>query len=61
MNINDLNWFRVEESFDCPNCGGKMIGDGYTCVYHCENADEELYYDHEPDSNPVYCEIKDEK
>jgi len=39
----------------CKNCGGTMIGDGYTTILHCEFADEELYRDKEPDTSPVYC------
>lgn len=37
-----------------------MEGDGYTQVYHCEFADEELWYDVEPDANPVYCKVRDD-
>lgn len=38
----------------CKNCGGTMVGDGYTMVLHCEFAfiDHSLY---EPDAEPVYC------
>jgi len=43
----------------CPNCGGTMEGDGYTEVMHCENADYEAYFDHEPDASPVYCQFKE--
>jgi ribosomal protein L37AE/L43A len=39
----------------CPKCGGDIDGDGYTEVYHCENAEYDDYYDHEPDANVVYC------
>lgn len=39
----------------CPNCGGDIIGDGYNEVYHCEFAEYESYYDHEPDAGIVYC------
>jgi len=38
----------------CPICGGDIIGDGYTMVLHCENA--ELPLDVEPDANPIFCE-----
>lgn len=43
----------------CPNCGGTMIGDGYTLVRHCETVDVsgECY---EPDCNPIYCNPIDE-
>lgn len=37
----------------CPVCGGTMVGDGYTMVIHCENA--ELPVDAEPDAEPVFC------
>jgi len=45
-------------SIACINCGGEMIGDGYTSVDHCENADDQLYEFHEPDAGPVYCEFE---
>lgn len=41
---------------NCTNCGGTMVGDGYTAILHCENAAENRYQFHEPDANPVYCE-----
>jgi hypothetical protein len=37
----------------CPHCGGDIIGDGYTTVCHCENADVPL--DAEPDSHTIFC------
>lgn len=37
----------------CPNCGGKLLGDGVTMVRHCENADVPL--DVEPDSDVIFC------
>ena len=40
----------------CPDCGGEMVGDGYTSAIHCENAPEEWWFYNEPDANPVYCE-----
>jgi len=40
----------------CPICGGKILGDGYTTVLHCENADPAL--DVEPDAAVIYCEEK---
>lgn len=40
----------------CKNCGGSMIGDGYTVVLHCENAEESEYEFNAPDEGPVYCE-----
>lgn len=39
----------------CKDCGGDMIGDGYTVVEHCENAVEDSYWFNEPDSGPIYC------
>lgn len=38
----------------CPNCGGTMIGDGYTTVRHCEFRDVsgECW---EPDAGPLHC------
>jgi len=40
----------------CHTCGGEMIGDGYTVVFHCESADEEDWRYSEPDADPVYCQ-----
>jgi len=37
----------------CPNCGGKMEGDGYTIVRHCERVDAPN--DVESDAPPIYC------
>lgn len=40
----------------CPNCGGYMVGDGYTERVHCERMsifDEEVRG--EPDASPVFC------
>ena len=45
----------------CPKCGGSMIGDGYTTVLHCENADKSKYEFCEPDAGPIYCDFVDEK
>jgi hypothetical protein len=39
----------------CPNCGGSMVGDGYTMYRHCENL-EHTYQDREPDSPPIFCQ-----
>ena len=41
----------------CPNCGGSMIGDGYTSVMHCEYADDEEYCYEAPDAGPFYCNL----
>ena len=41
----------------CQNCGGTMIGDGYTSVRHCENAtDLDSIAEAEADAGPIYCE-----
>ena len=37
----------------CNNCGGDMVGDGYTMVIHCEHA--EGYESYEPDAGPIDC------
>ena len=37
----------------CVNCGGSMIGDGYTSVESCEFAFDTEYLT--PDSGPIYC------
>lgn len=38
----------------CPDCGGKIIGDGYTEVEHCENVDvSDMCL--EPDAGIIYC------
>lgn len=38
----------------CLVCGGTLLGDGYTTVRHCENADVPM--DVEPDAPIIYCE-----
>lgn len=38
----------------CPNCGGRMHGDGFTQVFHCETVDD--LGSAEPDAGPIYCE-----
>jgi hypothetical protein len=43
----------VRSENNCPHCGGYMIGDGYTTIRHCENAD--LPLDVEPDVDVIYC------
>lgn len=45
----------------CPNCGGNMVGDGYTIVRSCENVDLSDFMDVEPDAEPIYCCDVDEK
>ena len=39
----------------CKDCGGRMIGDGFNVVLHCEEADDCLYWYTEPDAAPVCC------
>jgi len=42
---------------NCKHCGGKLMGDGFTEVLHCEHV-----YLHEPitpDSDPIFCYPKD--
>lgn len=39
----------------CPNCGGDMVGDGYTTVLHCESVDLGPEDAVEPDAGPVMC------
>ncbi len=39
----------------CVNCGGSMVGDGYTLVRHCEYVDVDE--DVECDAGPIYCDI----
>lgn len=52
--------YRRFEMSTCPNCGGTMIGDGYSQVRECENlSDQEreaLGVDYAaPDEGPFYC------
>lgn len=44
-------------SNNCPKCGEQLVGDGYTSVYHCPNA--ELDFDYEPDAAPIYCSFEE--
>ena len=53
--MNDDNLER------CKICGGSMIGDGYSVVRHCENANDEDYWNKEPDAKAVYCSINEKK
>ena len=46
---------------NCKNCGGDMIGDGYTSVIHCEYADHELIDLCEPDCSPIFCDFKEDE
>ena len=60
--FSGVGYIKVEEvvsgAFEtpvtsCPNCGGRLCGDGYTRVVHCEMSDVPL--DVEPDALPIYC------
>ena len=42
----------------CPNCGGPLLGDGYTVALHCENAED--IAEIEPDAEPVFCESEED-
>lgn len=52
--MNSKNQTNTQPN-NCPNCGGHIIGDGYSEVFHCEFAEYDLYYDKEPDSYIVFC------
>lgn len=41
---------------NCPNCGERLTGDGYSTVLHCPNADTSWQYA-EPDAAPIYCDV----
>ena len=41
----------------CSVCGGDLLGDGYTSVVHCENA--EVGDDVEIDADVVECDADD--
>ena len=46
---------------NCPNCGGDILGDGYTLPRHCEFVMSSI--DREPDSHVELCNfntLKDE-
>lgn len=49
MNVND----------QCPRCGEWLIGDGYTVVRHCPNADVPL--DAAPDDRLIVCDLDEEE
>jgi hypothetical protein len=42
----------------CDDCGGTMVGDGYSQVLHCEFVTDDLS-DREADSGPIFCGFKD--
>jgi hypothetical protein len=37
-----------------------MMGDGYSSVMHCENAEDHEHMYIEPDGGPIYCHFMDE-
>lgn len=44
----------------CPYCGEWLVGDGYTVVRHCPNAD--VPQDAAPDDKTIlcdFCEVED--
>lgn len=45
---------RLSGTDTCPNCGGTMVGDGYTLARHCEHI--EAPEGAEPDSGPWHCQ-----
>ena len=51
----DPEHYRVETVDTCPECGGTILGDGYTTVYHCENVDFD-HTEYEPDAGTIVCE-----
>lgn len=44
----------------CSKCGGTIVGNGYTLVFHCEFADDEKVFESEPDANIILCDYKEE-
>ena len=44
----------------CNKCGGELIGDGYSMVIHCENAEDTEYEFAAPDEGPFECNYKEE-
>ena len=45
---------------NCKKCNGGMVGDGYTTVLHCEDADPDKVMCAEPDADPVLCNYKED-
>ena len=50
-----MDGLAQKAAYRCRNCGGDMVGDGYTTPYHCEFA--EMPEGTEPDASPVYCDF----
>lgn len=42
----------------CLNCGGPLVGDGYSVARHCESVD---VGDKTPDDGPCFCEEEEEE
>tara|TARA_Y100000593_G_C4136788_1_gene250160 strand:+ start:37 stop:228 length:192 start_codon:yes stop_codon:yes gene_type:complete len=59
MTFNEFRSSKVNawSLHHCSKCNGALIGDGYTTVMHCENADEDKYYGKEPDAKVVECDF----
>lgn len=53
-----FNWKANQPMTGCPVCGGSIIGDGYTMVLHCENAESNDIMDSEPDAPIILCSRK---
>lgn len=57
--VHDLEQQQKGSMNKCIKCGGDMIGDGYTTVRQCENAEDDGQ-PREPDADPVYCNYGEE-
>lgn len=44
----------------CPDCGGSLLGDGFTEVIHCERVSISNL-NVEPDSDPVFCQNQEDE
>lgn len=46
----------------CKDCGGTMIGDGYTLVEYCEFVGEDVDTSYmAPDEGPIYCGFSEDE
>ena len=59
MNLYHLKKIALNNTVNCPTCGGEILGDGYTVVLHCEYAEEIDEYT--PDDGVVLCPIQVER